>query len=317
MALTPEQVAKFRYDGYLYPVPALSPDQLAECNAGLARFEEWLGKPVNQDDWRWRSAAYVFLPWLDRLVRHPRILDAVESVIGPDILVFTSTFFIKEAHSSTFAAWHQDATYFGIEPYEHVTAWVALSDATEEAGCMEVVSSHGQLQQLHHAALGLKDSINGGDQAIVEDFDQGGGEMMALPAGSFSLTTLCAVTARRRTAPSIAALASASATSQRIAGSAAPCGCTRCLCAAAIPAPISTCCRRRKANSTRRRWPATKRPTVGTAPITPSRSRRTAALSPMRRASPRRWRLIRRSIWSAARWSDPPCRPPSVHRVEG
>lgn len=105
----------------------------------LGALREWLGKPVNQGDWRWRSAAYVFLPWLDRLVRHPRILDAVESVIGPDILVFTSTFFIKEAHSPTFAAWHQDAMYFGIEPYEHVTAWVALSDATEEAGCMKVV----------------------------------------------------------------------------------------------------------------------------------------------------------------------------------
>jgi hypothetical protein len=92
MVLTPEQVAKYRYDGYLYPVPALSPDEIAEHNADLARFEEWLGKPVNQGDWRWRSAAYVFLPWLDRLVRHPGILDAVESLIGPDILVFTSTF---------------------------------------------------------------------------------------------------------------------------------------------------------------------------------------------------------------------------------
>ena len=61
----------------------------------------------------------------------PGILDAVESLIGLNILVFTSTFFIKEANSPTFAAWHQDATYFGIEPYEHVTAWVALSAATE------------------------------------------------------------------------------------------------------------------------------------------------------------------------------------------
>jgi non-haem Fe2+, alpha-ketoglutarate-dependent halogenase len=196
--LTPEQVAKYRYDGYLYPVPALSPEELADCNAGLARFEKWLDNKVNQGDWRWRSAAYVFLPWLDRLVRHPCILDAVESLVGPDILVFTSTFFIKEAHSPTFAAWHQDATYFGIEPYEHVTAWVALSDATEEAGCMEVISSRGQPRQLHHAALGLEHSINGGGQAIVEEFDQSDGEMMALPAGSFSLhDTLC----RHRSAP--------------------------------------------------------------------------------------------------------------------
>ena len=57
---------------------------------------------------------------------------------------------------------------------------------------MEVISSRGQPRQLHHAALGLKDSINGGGQAIVEAFEQTGGVMMEVPAGSFSLHhTLC------------------------------------------------------------------------------------------------------------------------------
>ena len=196
--LSREQIERYRHDGYLYPLPALSQAELAQCNAGLARYERWLGTPVNHSDRRWRSAAYVFLPWLDKLVRHPRVLDAVENLIGPNILVYTATFFIKEAHSPTFAAWHQDATYFGITPYEHVTAWVALTDATAEAGCMEVVSSRGAPRQLRHAALGLKDSINGGGQAIVEDFDRNDREMMALPAGSFSLHhTLC----RHRSAP--------------------------------------------------------------------------------------------------------------------
>lgn len=252
MALTAEQVAKYRYDGYLYPVPALSPEEVAEYNADLARFEEWLGKPVNHGDWRWRSAAYVFLPWLDRLVRHAGILDAVESLIGPDILVFTSTFFIKEANSPTFAAWHQDSTYFGIEPYEHATAWVALSDATEEAGCMEVLSSRGRPQQLHHAALGLRDSINGGGQAIIEDFDQGDGEMMALSAGSFSLHhTLC----RHRSAPNRAAhrRVGIGIISRRIAGSLEPCACARRSCAGVIPEAISTYCHRPRASSTPRR----------------------------------------------------------------
>jgi hypothetical protein len=200
--LSQDQIGAYGRDGFSFPHAALSDGELAACRDGLARYEAWLGKPVNQGDWRWRSAAYAFLPWLDGLVRHQRILDAVEDLIGPDILVFTTTFFIKEAHSPTFAAWHQDATYFGIEPYEHVTAWVALSDATEEAGCMEVAPSRGQPRQLHHAALGLKDSINGGGQAIVEEFDQEGTVMMTVPAGNFSLHhTLC----RHRSAPNRAA----------------------------------------------------------------------------------------------------------------
>ncbi len=190
--LTAQQIEAYRRDGYSFPHAALSNAELAECRDGLARYEAWLGKPVNEGDWRWRSAAYAFLPWLDRLIRHPRILDAVKDLVGPDILVFTTTFFIKEANSPTFAAWHQDATYFGIEPYEHVTAWVALTDATEEAGCMEVAPSRGAARQLHHAALGLKDSINGGGQAVVEEFDQRDTVMMTVPAGSFSLHhTLC------------------------------------------------------------------------------------------------------------------------------
>jgi len=198
-ALNEAQIAHYRRDGYLFPFPALSADELGECNAGLARFEAWLGKPVNQGDFRWRSASYVFLPWVDALVRHPRILDAVEDLIGPNILVYTATWFIKEAQSPAFAAWHQDATYFGIIPNDqHVTAWVALTDATSEAGCMEVVSSQGQPRQMRHAALRLANSINGAGQAISEPFDQGGGVMMELPAGSFSLHhTLC----RHRSAP--------------------------------------------------------------------------------------------------------------------
>jgi non-haem Fe2+, alpha-ketoglutarate-dependent halogenase len=196
--LTAEQVERYRWDGYLFPLPALSPDELSACNEGLGRFEHWLGSPLTEGDRKWRSSGYVLLPWVDTLVRHSRILDAVESVIGPDILVYTGTFFIKEAHSPTFAAWHQDATYFGLDPHQHITAWVALTDATSEAGCMEVVSSRGMPRQLRHAALGLEHSINGGGQAIVESFDQAGVVAMALRAGEFSLHHTLA---RHRSAP--------------------------------------------------------------------------------------------------------------------
>jgi len=190
--LSEAQVAKYRHDGYLYPFGALSAAELAECNAGLARYESWLGTPVNQADRRWRSATYAVLPWADALVRHPRILDVVEDLIGPDILVYTATWFIKEAQSPAFTAWHQDATYFGLTPHQHVTAWVALSEAGSLAGCMEVASSRGDPQQMHHAALNLPHSINGGGQAIVDEIDGSETEMMELPAGSFSLHhTLC------------------------------------------------------------------------------------------------------------------------------
>src|SRR4051794_17607299 len=181
--LTGEQVASFRHNGFLFPIPALAPEEIAPCLAGLARLDADLGSPVAEADVKWRSHAYAHSPWFNDLIRHPRILDAIEHVIGPDILVWTSTFFIKEPHSPTFAAWHQDGTYFGLDPQEQVCAWVALTDASHAAGCMEVLSSRGAPRQMHHAALGLAHSINRAGQTITEAFDETNPVAMALPAG--------------------------------------------------------------------------------------------------------------------------------------
>jgi len=186
-ALGREQADSYRYNGFLFPLPALTPEEIATCLAGLDRLEKELGSPVADAHIKWRSHAYAHSPWFNDLIRHPRILDAVEDLIGPDILVWTSTFFIKEPHSPTFAAWHQDATYYGLEPKEEVCAWVALTDASREAGCMEMLSSRGAPRQLRHAPLRLANSINRAGQAIVEPFDESNPVAMALPAGSFSL----------------------------------------------------------------------------------------------------------------------------------
>lgn len=186
-SLSREQVDYYRYNGFLFPLPALTPEEIATCRAGLERLERELGSPVADADIKWRSHAYAHSPWFNDLIRHPRILDAVEDLIGPDILVWTSTFFIKEPRSPTFAAWHQDATYFGLQPKESVCAWVALTDASREAGCMEALSSCGAPRQLSHAALGLANSINRAGQTITEPLDESNPVVMSLPTGSFSL----------------------------------------------------------------------------------------------------------------------------------
>ena len=200
--LTAAQVQGYRHDGFLFPLPALAAPEAMQALADLARAEARIGSPLPQAEMKWRGAAYTYLPWVDALVRHPRILDIVEDVIGPDILVYWSTFFIKEPASPTFAAWHQDATYFGLEPHEHVTAWVALSDASSLAGCMEVISSEGAPRQMHHSAARLANSINGAGQLIVEPLDERKAVAMELAAGELSLHhTLCP----HRSAPNRAA----------------------------------------------------------------------------------------------------------------
>lgn len=187
-ALSQDQVAAFRRDGFLFPFPLLDEAERQECLAGLARYEAFLGCTVPEaEDIKWRTMPYACLPWANRLARDPRVLDVIESLIGPDILMWTSTFFIKEGNSPSYAAWHQDGTYFGHEPAEQVCAWIALTEASEEAGCMEVLSAGGHPTQKHHRVLGLKNSINRAGQAIVETLDDSRPVAMPLKAGEFSL----------------------------------------------------------------------------------------------------------------------------------
>jgi non-haem Fe2+, alpha-ketoglutarate-dependent halogenase len=186
--LTQAQVGKWRQDGFLSPFALLDAEQLQVCRYGLQRFEDWLGGPVNGvAEMKWRTMPYLVLPWAARLAQDPRILDAVEDLLGPDLLIYTSTFFIKEPRSPTIAAWHQDSTYYGLEPKEEVTVWIALTDASQAAGCMEALSFKGEPRQLRHAARVVENSVNRASQKIVEPLDDSAPVAMPLAAGSYSL----------------------------------------------------------------------------------------------------------------------------------
>ena len=101
MTLSSAQVEGYARDGFVSPVPALTREQAAHYREKLAAFERAVGGPLTSDatDARYRSRTHVLLAWVHGLVRHPAILDAVEQLIGPDILVYTSTWFIKEPES--------------------------------------------------------------------------------------------------------------------------------------------------------------------------------------------------------------------------
>jgi non-heme Fe2+,alpha-ketoglutarate-dependent halogenase len=181
-------------DGFLSPITALTREEAADYRGKLEAFEQAVGGPLTSDatDARYRSRTHVLLSWVHGLARHPAILDAVEDLIGPNILVYTSTWFIKEPESTAIAAWHQDATYFGLRPYVHVTAWLALTDATAENGCMEFLPGSHARGQLPHRAGVVAGSVNRAGQAVTVDVDDTPAVHGPLRAGEFSLHhTLC------------------------------------------------------------------------------------------------------------------------------
>jgi ectoine hydroxylase-related dioxygenase (phytanoyl-CoA dioxygenase family) len=192
-ALSSDAIFRYRANGFLHPLRALSAAQTDRYRAALERTEARLGGSLMAIDRKYRGNLHLLVRWVDELARHPAILDAVQSLIGPDILLYTSRFFIKEAQSEGIAAWHQDCTYFGLRPFDHVTAWVALSNVSRAAGPLEfAVGSHirGPLQQRSNV---VRNSVNTAGQIIVEWFDDTDTELAPLAPGEFSLHHTCVV----------------------------------------------------------------------------------------------------------------------------
>ena len=135
---------------------------------------------------------HLLFPWVDEIVHSPEVLDAVEDLIGPDIRLFHLTVWPKDAGSGAYVSWHQDATYFALDPICHVTAWVALTDAPVEAGCMEVVPGSHKLGQLRHAEMQDPENLLSRGQALAVDVDRShdglhageGGAVLAAPHAS-------------------------------------------------------------------------------------------------------------------------------------
>src|SRR5580765_4274711 len=136
MHLTDRQVADFRRDGCVFPIRVLSAAEAGGYRARLEAYEAATGAPIQGN---LRHKTHLLFTWADELVHHPAILDAVADVIGPDILCWTTNFFIKEPSSAGFVSWHQDSTYWGLDPADVVTAWVAFTDATPENGYMQFI----------------------------------------------------------------------------------------------------------------------------------------------------------------------------------
>ncbi len=172
-------------DGYYFPLRAMSSDEAAGYVAKLEAHEARHDGPLQSNR---RHQMHLIFTWANELVRHPAILDAVEEVIGPNILCWVTNFFIKEPQDGGFVSWHQDATYWGLEPHDQIiTAWLALSDAPIESGAMKFLAgSHRDGPIEHQDTFHEKNLLTRG-QEITVNVDESQTTDVPLGAGEFSL----------------------------------------------------------------------------------------------------------------------------------
>ena len=148
--------------GYLDAIPIFSQDEAQGIWEEVSNSLELDGPK--------RFKTHLLLPVLDDVVKNPDIIHVVCSVLGTeDVLVWSSDWCIKSAHSSGFYSWHQDATYAGMAmPEKAVTVWLALTPSTPASGCLRVVPrSHKWGQLAHEFKPSNENMLSRGQQIVV------------------------------------------------------------------------------------------------------------------------------------------------------
>ena len=172
--LSDEAVEHFHSQGFLSPVPVLSPEEVAHFRGCLERFEAKYPDDVK----KLKSKSHLLCPWVEDIARHPGILDVYEDLIGPNILCYSMAFRIKDPDGRTHAGWHQDGAYNPIKPILVIGA-LALAECTVAHGCLKVIPGSHKTGVLPHEDTGNPESILSRGQYITADIDEA-----TLPAGA-------------------------------------------------------------------------------------------------------------------------------------
>eukprot|EP00937_MAST-01D_sp_MAST-1D-sp2_P000417 g417.t1 len=192
-ALTAAQVENFDRDGFLCPLDGVG---VAEAEQARARIEA-AESCSNQSGNALFTNGHLLHRWQYELATDARLLDAVEDVLGPHLLIWKCQLWIKEARSSSYIGWHQDAAYWGLDPPDSVNVWLALTDVTEEHGPMELYARSHAEPLLEHADEYVADNMLTRGQVIpqLQHGRPGPDPARVVPAllrpGQFSLHHLC------------------------------------------------------------------------------------------------------------------------------
>lgn len=148
-----QQIAEdYAVNGFVSGIDILTEAEVAHHRLAFERAEAEIG-PLH-----YKAKVHTILQSPRALATHPRVLDLVEALIGPDILLYDVEYIVKEPHSASHVSWHQDLTYWGLSDDAQVSIWLALSPATAESGCMRMIPGSHKSGRVDHVTT--QDSTN-------------------------------------------------------------------------------------------------------------------------------------------------------------
>ncbi len=160
--------AAYERDGYVFPLEVMTPARAAAHRTILesveaAHAEDAVASKIV------KGFASIVLPVVDEIMRLPSVLGPVKEILGDDLLVMGANLFIKEPATPAFVSWHQDLTYWGYDDALEVTAWVALTTATPDNGCMRFIPGSHQREIVgHRDTFDESNLLSRGQQISVE-----------------------------------------------------------------------------------------------------------------------------------------------------
>jgi ectoine hydroxylase-related dioxygenase (phytanoyl-CoA dioxygenase family) len=182
-SLSAAQIAQFETDGYLFPLDCMSAAEATDCRTRFEAFEREAGNSAHKV---LRIKSHLIFPWLVEIARHPKILDAIEDLIGPNILAYLSSLWFKNANDPSYVSWHQDSAYYGLDPHDVVIMWFAFTDSTRANGCVRVLpGTHRDPDHRHDETYAADNLLSRGQS--IPGIDETGAVDMELRAGQFSL----------------------------------------------------------------------------------------------------------------------------------
>mgnify|MGYP000591937640 FL=1 len=140
-------VESAKRNGYAYPVPVVAPEK---AHHYLKQFEEFERNHSHDRPRKLMVKAHILFPWMIELGTTPALLDAIEDLIGPDIMLTISAVWVKDGNDPSFTTWHQDSAYFGYEPMDVWGAWIGLTDSHIEHGCMRYLPRSHLAPEMSH-----------------------------------------------------------------------------------------------------------------------------------------------------------------------
>jgi non-haem Fe2+, alpha-ketoglutarate-dependent halogenase len=182
--LTSDQVARYQRDGFLFPLRAMAAD---DARRHRTRLEATRASHPELMQGVEAQKLHLVTTWMADIVRTPTILDAIENLIGPNLLCWSSTLFVKAPDGKSFVSWHQDGNYWGLSNPEIVSAWLALSPSTAESGCMQMIPASHEWDSTEHDETFDANNLLSRGQVMKREIDSSDAVDLVLAPGEISL----------------------------------------------------------------------------------------------------------------------------------